>query len=364
MRGPSRFSSRSIFAVAIPAVAACLLGFFLDRGQFFKSYLFAYLFWFQISIGCLGILLLNHLIGGAWGEYVRPVLETGSGLLPWMGALFIPLLFGLPVLYPWMSPESLADPVLRHKHLYLNGPFFCLRAAAYFVFWSFTARKLIHGSASSASRRFSAPGLLAYVFTVSLCSVDWMMSLEPRWSSTIYGVMVMVGAGLSALAFSASAPLWLGKLEGDGPEPSLKPVHDLGNMLFAFILFWAYMAFSQYIVIWSGNLPEETVWYVARQQEGWFWIAMILILCQFFLPFFVLLVRANKQKRGRLAWVAVFVLAVRAVDLYWLTQPPLQAGGLHPHWLDLATFIAVGSIWTGGFLKQWEGRRGRMGRAL
>lgn len=344
------------FVFGAAGAALCFWGAMSSREAFFQSYLFGYLFWFGMGIGCLGILLLHHLVGGAWGDLIRPLLDAGAMTLPWLAVLFVPLLFGLPVLYPWARPAAVAaDPLLRHKQPYLNVPFFEIRALLFFGFWCFAAYRLNQCSdlrtpeASERARRRSAPALVLYLFTITFALLDWMMSLEPHWYSTIYGAMVMIGQVLGALALMICG---LAVFGGSHParDVSPKPYLDLGNLLLAFVMFWAYMTFSQYLIMWSANIPEEIVWYMRRQQGGWFLVAMTLIAFQFFLPFLVLLGRRNKARLERLAGVAALIVGLRVLDTFWLIKPVFHPEGLSLHWLDAAALGTIGAIWIGAFL--------------
>jgi hypothetical protein len=342
---------------ALTGVALCALGAVLCREQFFESYLFAFMFWFGMGIGCLGILMLHHVVGGAWGDLIRPLLEAGAMTLPWLAVLFVPLLLALPTLYPWARPAAVAaDTLLQHKRIYLNVPFFTARAAASFALWCFMAYRLNQWSdprdeaaAALASRR-SAPGLLLYFVTLTFCLLDWTMSLEPHWYSTIYEAMVIVGQLLGALALMTCVLALFGNIRQLSEELPPKPFIDLGNMLLVFVMFWAYFSFSQYLVIWSANMPEEISWYLHRQSAGWFWVAMALIVFQFILPFLILLSRGNKARIERLAWVAALIILMRALDAYWLVKPAFHPAGPQVHWLDVVTFLSVGAVWIAAFL--------------
>ncbi len=318
----------------------------LERIQFFQSYLFAFMFWFGIAIGALGLLMLRQLVGGAWAELILPLLTSAARTLPWLALLFVPIALGLSTLYPWSRAATVAaDPLLQHKHLYLNIPFFLVRAVFYFSVWSFLAYRLTH--------RRSAPGLVLYMFTVSFALIDWMMSLEPTWMSTIYPVMMIMGQVLSTLAFSICGLRFL-LPQRWSEETDKKPFRDLGNMLLTFVLLWTYMSFAQYLIIWAGNLPEEIVWYLPRQEGGWFWVAMALVAFQFFLPFFILLGRRNKERLSRLVWVAALILAMSAVNLFWMIEPPLRPSGFSIHVLDLVLLLVIGAAWRHAFLLQFR----------
>lgn len=305
-----------------------------------QSYLFAYMFWFGMGLGCLGVLLLHRLAGGAWSSMIRPYLEAGARTWPVLALLFLPVALGLPLLYPWTRPEVVAaDPILAHKHVYLNAPFFLARAAAYFVVWFFVERLP------------PAPAFLVYFLAASFCATDWTMSLEPLWYSTMYGAMAVVGQGLGAMALAVGAVAALGDRRAAEGPPSRHAFLDLGNMLLAFVMFWAYVSFSQYLIIWCGDLPEEISWYLRRQAGAWFWIAMIVIVAQFVLPFLALLGRANKQRLGRLSRIAALLVGARVVEEFWLVRGAFARPAGAALWLDALAFAAVGAAWLAAFAR-------------
>ena len=347
-------------------LALCLIGALFTRQQFFQSYLFAYVFWLGMALGCLGIVMLHNLSGGAWGVIIRRFLESGMMTLPLMALLFVPLLFGLPWLYEWARPQALAhDALLRHKSAYLNVPFFLARAALYFVLWSGAAWMLSRWSAEhdrsadprliARQRLASAPGLALFVLTVTFASVDWIMSLEPHWYSTIYGVHFFGGHALAAFAFTI---LLAALLAGRAPLAGVvTPRHfvDLGNLLLAFVMLWAYFAYSQWIIIWSGNLPEEISWYLSRNRGGWQWVLAALIAFHFVTPFFLLLSRSVKQRPTMLWSVAAAIIFMRLVDVFWYIAPAFHPGAFTLHWMDIAAPIGLGGIWLAVFF--WQLRR-------
>ncbi len=330
-------------AVAMCGGMLCGFGAAWNGGQFFQSYLCAYMFWFGLGIGCLGLSLLHHVVGGEWGDLLRPMFEAGASTLPWLALLFIPLLFGLGTLYPWARPAVVAaDPLLQHKQVYLNAPFFILRAAAGFGVWCFLSRRL--------PTRFSAPGLIVYFLTVTLCIADWTMSLEPRWYSTIYELLFIVGQVLSALAFAICGLALLGGGRRLSDALPSKSFIDMGNLLLACVMSWAYAAFSQYLIIWSGGIPAEISWYLRRQQGGWFTAALLMFATLLCIPFLALLGRINKARLDRLAVIAVLIVAGRMLELFWLIKPAFPPPSLGLHWLDAAAALALGGSWLAVFL--------------
>jgi hypothetical protein len=349
------------------ALAVCAIGAFASPGQFFRAYLVGFLFWGGIALGCTAFLMLYHLVGGGWGLVTRRLLESGTRTLPLLAALMIPLLFGLRYLYVWARPEALAEnELLRHKTAYLNIPFFIARTAFYFACWLGLAFLLNKWSAEqdrdpSASvknrlRNLSAPGLLLYGLTVSFAAVDWAMSLEPLWFSTIYGIVFMVGQGLTALAFVIAVLLLLGTRDplADILEPD--HLHDLGNLMLAFVMLWAYVSFSQFLIIWSGNLAEEIPWYITRLHGGWGWVAAALLAFHFVLPFLLLLSRRNKRRLRVLGTIAAAMLVIRLMDLLWIVVPAFAEGRSGIHWMDLLVPVGLGGIWIATFVWQLRGR--------
>jgi len=353
---------RPAWIAAIAGIVFSLVGAWFAAGQFFRSYLLAYLFWFAIALGALPLVMIHHLVGGRWGFVTRRILESATRTLPLMAVLFVPILLGIHHLYEWSHPDAAAhDSVLAHKSPYLNTPFFIARTVFYFAVWLIFAWILNRWSDRqdatgdpSLIRRFqllSGPGVVLYALTITFASIDWVMSLEPHWFSTIYGLIFMVGQVLSTLAFGI---VILALIADAPPMPKfLRPetLQDLGNLLFACVMLWAYLSFSQYLIIWSGNLPEDIPWYVRRSVGGWQWVAAVLALFHFAIPFLLLLVRRNKQKRKVVAAIAAAVILMRSVDLAWLIMPSYEAA-VRIHWLDLATLAGVGGLWVAVFCRQ------------
>jgi hypothetical protein len=344
-------------AAAAAGFLLCGLGASGNSVQFFQSYLCAYMFWFGLGMGCLGLLMLHHVVGGQWGDVLRPMLEAGVSTVPWLAVLFIPLLFGLAALYPWARPAVVAaDPVLRHKRLYLNVPFFALRAAACFAAWCFLSRRLQRWSdpadAAAAARasRLSAPGLILYFITLTFCVADWTMSLEPRWYSTVYELLLIVGQALSALALVICGLAALGGGRRLSDTLPAKPFIDIGNLLLTCVMLWAYAEFAQYLIIWSGGIPAEISWYLRRQQGGWFPAALAMIAALFVIPYLALLGRGNKARLDRLAAIAALIVAGRLLEVFWLVKPSFPPPAPALHWLDAAAALALGGTWLAVFL--------------
>ena len=351
------------------AAAACTVGAVLDPAQFFRSYLAGYMLWLGISLGCLAILMLQHLSGGVWGFVIRRLLEAATRVFPLLALLFVPLLFGLHHLYPWADEAKVAhDSLLQHKAAYLNVPFFIARAVFYFALWCGAAHLLSRWSLEQdqvprAALRdrlqgFSAIGLLFYGLTATFSAIDWVMSLDPHWYSTIYGMLFMAGGAVAGMSLCIAMASLLAKYRPMSDVLAPDHFHDLGKLLLAFVMIWAYFSFSQFLIIWSGNLPEEITWYHVRLAGGWRVLGLTLLLFHFVLPFLLLLSRDLKRQGRVLALVASAVLAMRFVDLYWLVAPsfPEAATGLRFHWLDLAVPVAVGGLWLAEFLRQLKSR--------
>jgi hypothetical protein len=347
--------------------AVSLVGLVLNATQFFQSYLMAYLLLLGVTLGCLALGMIHQLSGGAWGVVTRRIFGAAARVLPILTLMYLPIVFGLHRLYEWTHAEVVAaDEILHGKQLYLNAPFFLARAAVYFAVWNaisyFLNRWSLEQDRTPDPRiarnmqLLSGGGLLAFVLTMTFASFDWLMSLDPRWYSTIYGVLVMGGQALSALAFLIIALAWLGQ------RPPLNTIvvpshfHDLGNLMLAFVMLWAYFSFSQYLIIYSANLPEEITWYTRRLHTGWRFIGVSLVLFHFAVPFLILLSRAVKRNPAWLVRVAIGVIAVRLIDLFWLIAPEFHRDGFAVSWLDLVLPVSLGAIWLGCFVRQLRGR--------
>jgi hypothetical protein len=313
----------------------------------------------------MGILMLHHLSAGRWGRMIRRPLEAAARTIPLLAVFFAVLLFGLKDLYPWARPEAVAaDSLLTAKRAYLNPGFFAARGFAFFALWSWLGLSISRWRAereqsgdpalSQKIQAWSAPGLILYGATTFFASIDWVMSLTPKWYSSIFGLAFMVGQGLSAMAFSILALRAAEHLSPEDPREPGPILRDLGNFLFMFLMLWAYMAFSQLIIMWSANLPEEIVWYVPRLQTGWKFVTLALFLFYFAAPFALLLSRRIKENLKFLAGVAGTVLVFRLLDVIWLVEPAFSPAGVHLHWMDLAVPLAIGGFWIAGFRWQLE----------
>jgi predicted small integral membrane protein len=342
-------------AVGLVGALALAAGGVMDREQFLRSYLFAYLWVLGIALGSLALLMLQFLSGGFWGLVIRRIFEAATRTLPLLALLFLPILMGVRVLFPWAQPEVVAaDPLLQHKAGYLNVTFWTIRVVVYFAAWTGIALllnrwSLAHDEGEPREPEFrfqkvSGPGLVLYGFTATFASIDWMMSLDPHWFSTIFGVMFMGGQALSAMSFAIAAGVLLSAHRPLNEVFRPRHLHDMGKLLLAFVMLWAYFAFSQFLIIWSANLPEEIPWYLHRLSGGYQILALLLVIFHFAVPFALLLSRDLKRHGRRLALVATGLLLVRLLDLYWVIAPNFGHGAeshFRLHWMDIAAPLAL-----------------------
>lgn len=366
-----RIKQRALI-IGVIAFVLTVAGIIQDKDQFFRSYLLAYVYWIGIALGCFAILMIQHLSGGAWGIVIRRILEAATRTF-WVGALlFIPVAFGLHSLYPWTHPAA-DDHVLIGKTAYLNVPFFLIRTAVYFIIWIGIAYLLNKWSrqqdeasepkeVTRKMQDLSGPSLVILGGTMTFASIDWVMSLDPHWVSTIFGVLFMAGTALTAIAFIITVIVFLSNYKPMNEVIAGRHLNDLGKLMLAFVMLWAYFAFSQFLIIWSGNLPEEIPWYINRLSGPWKVIAGLIVLFHFILPFFLLLPKkANRNPRILLS-VALLVIVMRYVDLYWMIGPQVSHEGetihaaFHFSWMDITAPLAIGGIWVWYFitqLKKW-----------
>ena len=345
------------------ALALCAIGAFFTPAQFFQSYLWSYTFFVGVSLGCMALAMLQFLTGGAWGVVIRRICESASRTLPLLAVLFVPVAAGIPWLYRWSDPKVVAaDEIIRHKHVYLNVPFFLIRAAFYFAGWMAIAYLLNRWSAEQDRvggrqlhrklQLISGPGLIFWGFSVTFMAVDWVMSTDPRWFSTMFGLLFLAGQALSSLAFAITLTVILMRRRPFLEVITPRHLHDLGKLLLAFVMVWAYFSFSQWLIIWSGNMADEIPWYVERLHGGWQYVALALTLFHFALPFLLLLSRELKRAAPLLTSVAVCILVMRLVDLYWLVAPDFRKGQFGVSWMDFAAPVGLGGIWLWFFTVQ------------
>lgn len=344
-----------LFFAALVSVIACAVGYLQEPARFFRSYMVAFSFTAAIGLGAFFFVMVQYLTGSAWSVTVRRIMENIMITLPVGALLFIPLAFGLKDIYSWMNTDLVShDTVLKGKASYLSENFFLIRTYVYFLLWSIWIFAIYHQSTKQDTQksirqmhvasRWSAPGLFLVVVVGTLASFDWLMSIEPKWYSTIFGLYVLSGGGLAFMA--AVTLICLGFRRAGNLNNSINEehYHDLGKWMFALTAFYTYIAFSQYLLIWYANLPEETIWYRNRLQGSWFGVSISMPFIRFLIPFFVLLCRPAKRSLKLLGLVAAWILAVEYVDLYWVVMPAFYKTGPQPHWLDVATLAATVSI--------------------
>ncbi len=345
-----------LWAVGLPAWAACAYGWVTDAYDFHGSYLVNYLFFLTIGWGAMFFVMVQHLTSAGWSVTVRRLMETIMITVPAMTWLFLPVAIGIPTLYEWGNPGYFDshDPNLRFKAIFFSQPFYLARSVVYFIVWAVLAIALYRNSvaqddggnlaAYTRTRWWSGPGLLALCVTVTMASVDWVMSLDPHWYSTIFGIYVFSGGGLAFIAALILICLGLRRFGILKKSITVEHYHDLGKWLFALTIWWAYIAFSQYLLIWYADLPEETVFYKHRFEGTWIYLSALLLFGHFLVPFVVLLSRAAKRNLTVLGLTAAWILIMHGMDLHWLILPAVHPHGFHLQWLDVVTFLAVGSF--------------------
>jgi hypothetical protein len=335
------------------------IGVVMQPNQFAPSWLIGFMFCLGLSLGCFALLMLQHMSGGQWGLVSRRIFEAGSRLLPLCAALFIPVAVLAPQLYLWARPDAVrTDTILQAKAPYLNIQFFLIRAVVYFIVWIVASMLLNKWSAQqdrgevgvteADTRRFrvvSAPGLLIYVLLLSLAAVDWLMSLTPHWYSTIFGLILVVGQGLCALSLAVAVLAILVSREPMNGLLKASHFHDLGKLMLAFVMLWAYFSFSQFLIIWAGNLPEEIPYYLDRLRGGWQYLSLALVFGHFVLPFCLLLSQDLKKRPKLLARIAWFIIAIRLYDLIWLVAPTFNQGRFPISLANIGVPLALGGLW-------------------
>jgi hypothetical protein len=383
------------FALLLAGAAALvmLFGLFWPR-DFFRAYLTAYMLWLGVTLGCLALLMLHHLVGGDWGLLSRRICEAAISRFPIMLLLFLPIVLGVRFLFPWANAEQVAaDPILQNKAAYLNFWFWLIRIVVFFGIWmilSARLRGLSHAQDAGTDLKahekmcgLSAPGLLLFFLTVTFTAVDLIMSREPHWYSTIIGLLVSVGMGLSGLCLIlivlaliveeqliVHQPHHQTLLTADAQPFSnfVSParLNDFGNLLLTLVILWAYMALAQLIVIWMGNTSEDIPWYTQRGMDAmrpnmWRWYGFAMVVLHFFVPFFILLIKENKRRLAVLGTIALVLLVLRQMDMVWLFAPtitgpegPESAIGGPASFMDFLAPIAIGGVWFSGFVQALE----------
>lgn len=356
----NRFQLTSL-VVGIVGVILCVVGAIASTAQFFFAYLFGYLFWLGLALGCFGVAMIHYLTGGRWGDETRRFLEAGFMTLPLMALLFIPIFFGVQYLYPWArAADVAADRVLQNRAAYSNLPMFVVRTAFVFAVWivmgwllrkwSLEQDKTGDVKPTRRMRTLSGPGMVIYPLTATMAFVDWIMSAESDWYSTMFPVIICISQILTAYAFIIIVLNYFKNYEPMSEMALTTPFHHLGNLLLAFVIFWTYVAFGQLLIVWSGNLPHEIVWYLHRIAGRWKWVVAFLALFHFFVPFFLLLFRDVKRNPATLAAIASMVFVSQVVDAYWFVSPSFRQTGVHVTWLDLAALFGVGGFWIAMFI--------------
>ncbi|HET9409207.1 MAG TPA: hypothetical protein VFO39_18330 [Candidatus Sulfotelmatobacter sp.] len=372
----SKISQRSLIVGSVFA-AISLAGAFVFRdgaNELYRGYLLGFMCWLGVSLGSMAILMIRHLTGGGWGMVIRRILGAGMRTLPILTILFIPIVVAVLQhrIYPWaiwtVSPDAVQDAHI-HEHLaknrfilarYLNSSGFIVRAVIYFAIWNVLSFLLSHWSrqtdtpgAPDNTQKFkvvAGPGLILYGFTITFAAIDWVMSLDPSWISTIFGLIILIGEVLSAMCFAVVVERIL--VNYKPMSEMLKPdfVHDHGKWMLTFIMVWAYFSFSQWLIIWAGNLPNEITFYLKRLNGGWGFIGLALALFHFAIPFVILLSRPFKRDIRKLVWLAIWLMIMRYVDLFWIIEANFSET-LRLTWADVVVPIAIGGFWLWYFFR-------------
>ena len=359
-----QWRTRALMIGGICAVLSAI-GFFIDHDQFYRSYLWSYIYVVALTVGPLAWLMLQYVTGGAWGLVIRRACEAAARTVPLTAGLFIPIIIGINNLYPWAKSHA-NDELIRHKAPYLNVPFFIGRAAFYFAGWFLLSwvlnrysamedeqgHDVVHGKLSRAA----APGLLFWGFSVTFLSIDWVMSLDPAWFSTMFGLLFIASQGLTSMAFLITLMVVLSFRRPMSEVLTPRHLHDLGKFMLALVMVWAYFSFSQFLITWAGNLPEEIPFYLIRMNNGWGFVGLLLVFGHFALPFALLLSRDLKRNFRFLRGIAVFVLCIRCVDLYWIVMPFFRKQSFGISWMDITMPLGLVGLWLAYFLTQLEKR--------
>lgn len=370
-------------AAAVVGIIISVFGLLMHKDMFFRAYLVGYMFWLNMGLGSLLLLMIQHLSGGAWGVIIRRVLESSVKNIWWMALFFIPVLLGMHSLYEWTHLDIVKhDHVLQLKEPYLNTPFFIARLVVYFLVWIGIAFLLVRWSTEQdrtanpripgRMRNLSGPGIVLFFLCMTFAGVDWLMSLEPHYYSTMYGPIVMIGQVLGAMAFTIAIIVLLMGIPPLSGVINVGHLHDLGKLMFAFTMFWAYINFSAFLITWSANLAEEVPWYMRRMTGGWQYIAAGLIAFHFVVPFLFLLSRHIKRNPRTLIVAAIWIIAIRFVDLSFLIMP----SAMHDHaevltnprlkftshlnplelLIALGVMLAIGGVWLTMFFRNLASR--------
>ena len=353
----SRWSAgrNALFFVALVSVVLCAFGYIQSPERFFRSYLVAFTYTSGIGLGAFFFIMAQHLAGSAASVTVRRIMENIMVTLPVGAVLFLPLVFGLKYVYPWTHPDIVsASPEIKAKGAFLSENWFVIRTYAFFLVWSIWIFAMYHQSTKQDTTRsirqmhiisrWSAPGLFLVVVVGTLAAYDWLMSVQPTWYSTIFGLYYLAGGALSFMSVTVLVCLAFRRAGILKNTISMEHYHDLGKWLFALTAFYTYIGFAQYLLIWYANLPEETIFYRIRSQGGWLWLSLAFPFIRFFIPFFILLCRGAKRDLTIIGLVAGWSLIVEAVDLFWVVMPVHYPNGPQIHWLDFATLAFTLSV--------------------
>lgn len=353
---------RVALIAGIIALVICLISAIFWPAQFTRAYLFGYLFWLGISLGCMTLVMVVHVTGGEWGYPVRRLGEAGAALLPLMIILFIPLAIGIGTIYPWVHPKSSAETDAIHAlHPYLNAWFFLLRSFGYLIIWAIMGWLLYSWSLRRDRtgdkhltvwlHNLSAGGIVVYFLTMTFASIDWIMSRDVPWRSTVFGFVVTVGQCLCALALLMLLLSLVVRKKPFAGKVLRGHYNDLGSLMLTLVILWAYMNFAQYLIIWAGNMSPEIPWYVVRSHGGWGWISVLLIIFHFFAPFLILLIREAKRRVEVMGTLAAVLLVMHLINILWLVAPSGLPG--RPNvtlvWMDFLSPIAIGGLWLAAY---------------
>jgi hypothetical protein len=359
--------------IGVTGLFFCVVGYFTDPFRFFQSYLFAFLYWAGFAVGGLGILLLNNVVGGKWGVTIRRYLEASARTMPLIAIFFVVILLGLKYIYAWAIPANVAaNEFLKHKQAYLNIPGFVMRSVMCFAFFllviwrltKWTDEQDVTGNPGIREklRKFSAPSLLVFVLVITVAYIDWLLSVDTQFYSTVFAGMVLIGNVQQTFALAILALILTSAEDRFDSRVNAPILHDLGKLLFAFTIFWTYLSASQLIIIWPANLPQEITWYLDRTHGFWKALATFVGLTMFAIPFLALLSQARKKDPRRLQRVTIWVLVVNAIYMFWLVEPTFRSSsastplhtspGFNIYWTDVAAFLGIGGIWVYYFIGQ------------
>jgi len=369
-----RLEKRAL-VVGMLGLVVSIIGWITQPQDFFRSYLVAFLLVLGLSLGSLGLLMLQHLTGGDWGILIRRPLESATRVLWLVLAFSVPLPFGMKYLYTthtvgdetrigWLNPPPTGQEgqLSELQQKYLTHNFFLLRLVIYFVIWiglMWLFNRLSEEqdvnrddrALRAQFKRWAGPGIILYVLAMTFAAIDWSMSLSPHWASTIYGFLFVAGQAISAMSLMIITVVMFSRSEPFSHVVQKRHLHDLGKLLFAFNMLWAYFSFSQLLIIWSGNQPEEITFYKSRLNGSWGVVAVMVLVLHFFIPFFALLSRDVKRNQAVLPKIAMWLIAMRFLDIFWLTRPEFTYHALPTLW-DISTILALGGIWLWFFAVQ------------